>query len=153
MVMNKNEIVIRPMGGYDIPQILAIEEKSFRHPWNRNKFLEELVIKKSCSFVAVPGPGAEEILGYIIGRHAAEELNIMDLAVAPQRRKQGIGRKLLDHIREFARKNGVKSLFLEVRSKNLDAIKLYRTYGFRTYATRKKYYIDDDALLMQAEII
>ena len=66
------------------------------------------------------------------------------------KRNRGLGYRLLDYSVKTSRGKGLESLFLEVRSKNLPAIKLYEAYGFKRVGMRKGYYKnpDDDAIVM-----
>lgn len=137
------EITIRPADVNDLKEILRIEEKSFPEPWSENKYIDEL--KYSYMYLALKEGRA---CGYIILRQISDEGTIMNLAVSPEFRRQGIARSLLNYIITYSKSLGIKKLFLEVRSGNNPAIKLYESCGFRTFGLRKKYYPDDDALLM-----
>lgn len=139
------EIIIRSLVKDDLSEILKIERNSFSDPWSENKFLEEFKSKVSYLYVAAFD---NRLCGYIVLWHINDEGNIMNLAVNPEYRRQGIGRKLINCIINLAQSKKIHSIFLEVRSKNIPAIRLYESFGFKTYAARKKYYPDDDALLM-----
>ena len=91
-----------------------------------------------------------EVIAYVIGRLIAPEGEIYRVAVAPHKRKRGIGYRLLDYAVKTSRGHGLERLFLEVRSKNIPAINLYTAYGFKEIGTRKNYYKDpqDDAIVM-----
>jgi ribosomal-protein-alanine N-acetyltransferase len=143
------DIVIRSLVKNDLSEILRIERNSFPDPWSENKFLEEFKLKFSYLYVAVLD---NRPCGYIVLRHINDEGNIMNLAVCPECRRQGIGRKLINRIIDLARNKKIHSIFLEVRTKNIPAIRLYESFGFKTYTTRKKYYPDDDALLMGVQV-
>ena len=90
--------------------------------------------------------------GYIIGNVLMEEtedvINIIDVLVNEEYRRTGIATKLLKAlIKDFKGKK--EKIMLEVRSKNTPAINLYEKLGFKTIFTRKNYYKDDDALIME----
>ena len=143
------DISIRPMTKNDLSEILAIENNSFPDPWSEKLFLDELELNFSHSRVALLG---NKLCGYIVLWHMREEGNIMNLAVSPEYRRQGIGKKLLEHMIDSARNMEIRSIFLEVRSRNNAAIKLYESFGFKTYNVRKDYYPDDDAFLMSRDL-
>ena len=98
-------------------------------------------------FVATEG---DELVAYVIGRLIAPEGEIYRVAVTPKKRQRGIGYRLLDYSVKTSRGKGLESIFLEVRSRNIPAIKLYTAYGFTRAGYRKNYYKnpDDDAIIM-----
>ncbi|MDI6641807.1 MAG: ribosomal protein S18-alanine N-acetyltransferase, partial [Elusimicrobiota bacterium] len=89
------------------------------------------------------------IVGYIILRKIQTEGYIVNFAVKENYRRQGIGKKLLEHIIQFARTKEINQLFLEVRAKNLPAINLYTKFGFEICQFRPKRYTTDDGFLMR----
>ena len=91
-----------------------------------------------------------EVIAYVIGRLIAPEGEIYRVAVKPSKRQRGIGYRLLDYAVKTSKGQGLERLFLEVRSRNLPAIKLYTAYGFKQIGTRKNYYKNpaDDAIIM-----
>ena len=78
-----------------------------------------------------------------------DEVNIMNIVVRKNRRKEGIGSKLLSEIFEIAKQLKAQSITLEVNENNLAAIKLYQKFGFEQVGLRKKYYHNiDNAIIM-----
>ena len=134
----------------DIEMITGIEELSFSDPWDRNAFYETLRFYPNTFFVA-------EIDGKIAGFIAAgiedtgEVLigHIMNLAVMPKLRKQGIGKKLVARTeREFILV-GASSIQLEVRESNVGAQEFYEKIGYRKVLTIAEYYANgEDAIIM-----
>lgn len=90
------------------------------------------------------------ITGFLVSRQAADEMEILNLAVLPEFRRNGLGRQLVEDALLIARRRGAKSAHLEVRSSNRLAIAFYRVCGFRASGRRESYYRDpvEDALLM-----
>ena len=135
----------------DLPAVLAIEQTSFPQPWTSVAFRNEFKNPYSHLWVL------EErtlIIGYICTWFIDDEGEIANVAVLPAYRRQGIGRFLVQHALQEAKKRGVRSLSLEVRSSNFAAVDLYRSFGFEEVAVRKKYYKNgEDALLMVCEIL
>ena len=87
-----------------------------------------------------------EVVGFIGTRTIFDELEIMNIVTRKDKLNQGIASNLLSYI---IRKSNVDKINLEVNEHNINAIKLYRKFGFRDYGTRKKYYEGkDDAILM-----
>ena len=91
-----------------------------------------------------------KVIAYVIGRLIAPEGEIYRVAVAPHKRQRGIGYRLLDYAVKTSKGQGLERLFLEVRSRNIPARKLYTAYGFKEIGIRKNYYKNpqDDAIIM-----
>ena len=126
----------------DIEEIAELEKEIFPDAWNEGSITEH--VKKKC--VAVCG---ENVLGYCIFMNAADEGEILRIAVNERERKCGIGKKLLDFSLKEMENRGAKTVFLEVRSSNQGAIALYEKSGFKAQGVRKKYYKDnnEDAII------
>ncbi|MFP3868344.1 MAG: ribosomal protein S18-alanine N-acetyltransferase [Desulfobacteraceae bacterium] len=135
----------------DVEEIWAIEQVSFPTPWPRFSFWEELENPLSHLLVAgPPPPHPEEIWGYVIYWLVADEMHILNLAVQPAYRRQGIARRLLLEALRRARALGAKQAWLEVRPSNQAAQSLYHSLGFKPVAIRKRYYHNtgEDALIL-----
>jgi len=94
---------------------------------------------------------AGEVTGFFIGREAANEAEVLNLAVMPKFRRQGDGRALLSAALEEIRSRGVQSVFLEVRESNLGAIAFYESFGFSKIGRRKIYYQDPEEAAINME--
>ncbi|MDD2856498.1 MAG: ribosomal protein S18-alanine N-acetyltransferase, partial [Desulfuromonadaceae bacterium] len=91
-----------------------------------------------------------KVVGYICLMSLFEEAQILDIAVDPGMRGEGVARMLMDYAISFVREKGAEFLALEVRSSNISAVNLYDSCGFVTTGLRQKYYDGkDDALLME----
>ena len=136
---------------YNIEQVLAIEEISFKAPWSRTLFLEELACRTAFNYV-VKLTGSEKlepVIAYICSRIISCEMSILRIAVSPEWRNLGIASWLLDKCFKMARDKGVTSVFLEVRESNSSAIALYGKLGFISVGKRPAYYPEtgEDALV------
>ena len=131
----------------DATGIAALEEAIFSDAWSYRDVQDLICTEGGMCFTAVDG---DEVIAYVIGRLIAPEGEIYRVAVAPHKRQRGIGYRLLDYAVKTSKGQGLERLFLEVRSKNVPAINLYRAYGFKEIGTRKNYYKDpqDDAIVM-----
>lgn len=100
---------------------------------------------------STPSDEGEDVRGYVLVQRAADEGDVLRVAVRPEMRGCGIGGALVQEALRCARERGVTRLFLEVRSSNEAAIRMYRRCGFEQIGTRKHYYRDpvEDALLMR----
>jgi [ribosomal protein S18]-alanine N-acetyltransferase len=94
-----------------------------------------------------------EATGFILGRALAGEAEILTLAVAPQARRSGLGRALVDALAAEARERGAKALFLEVAADNAGAIALYNATGFERAGMRRAYYARPGGPRMDALIL
>jgi [ribosomal protein S18]-alanine N-acetyltransferase len=92
-----------------------------------------------------------EVTGFFIGREAANEAEVLNLAVMPKYRRQGDGGALVSAALEEMRSRGVHSVFLEVRESNLGAIAFYKSFGFSKIGRRKIYYRDPEEAAITME--
>lgn len=148
--MSKEPVTIRPLGYSDLPQVIAIERRSFPTAWSLAMFVLELSKPSSICLAAVESQRARlgKLLGYAICSRYADVWHLMNIAVDPAKRRRGIGTALLESVIERAGSD--ESFTLEVRPSNPGAITLYETFGFRTAGTRSRYYRDtgEDAVIM-----
>ena len=132
----------------DLQQVMVIEHAAFPHPWSRASFEKELSDNGyACYLVAVTGNN-RQVIGYAGSWVLFGEAHITTLAVHPDYRRAGIGSALLTSLMETASKEGACQVFLEVRDSNGAARTLYEKFGFKIKGIRKKYYLDEDALVM-----
>ena len=131
----------------DATGIARLEEEIFSDPWSYRDVQDLICTEGSMCFTAIDGG---EVIAYVIGRLIAPEGEIYRVAVKPEKRQRGIGYRLLDYAVKTSKGHGLERLFLEVRSRNLPAVKLYTAYGFKQIGLRKNYYKNptDDALIM-----
>ena len=93
------------------------------------------------------------IVGYVVALEAADEGEILNLAVAPAGRRNGLGRALVQHILEALTARGVRHVYLEVRESNAPARALYVAHGFKEVGRRKEYYRRpvEDAIVLRLD--
>ncbi|MGC2064184.1 MAG: ribosomal protein S18-alanine N-acetyltransferase [Thermodesulfovibrionales bacterium] len=142
------EIVISRMVDDDIPEVHAIEMSSFTMPWSEALFLNEVRNQLSRPMVA---RHSGRIAGYLCASLVIDEGHILDVAVHPSRRRQGIGRRLIDETLVNLIQQGCRTVFLEVRASHAGVIRFYEQAGFRVIQIRKCYYVSpiDDAAIME----
>ena len=133
----------------DAESISAIEKISFGDPWSEKAIRESLLSPAVTSFKALDGDG--RICGYAFLMVAADEAELINIAVDLRHRRLGIGSALLSTILETAEKSGVCAVYLEVRMSNISARALYERFGFKLIGTRRNYYKNptEDAVLMK----
>ena len=148
--MNES-ITVRPMVMTDVDGVMAVEHDSFLTPWSRSAFEEELAQNRLARYIVAVENGA--IVGYAGTWLVINEAHVTNVAVSSQRRREGIGRLLMQKLMELARENGMESMTLEVRVSNAAARHLYAQMGFVEAGIRKNYYSEtkEDALILWCE--
>jgi ribosomal-protein-alanine N-acetyltransferase len=137
---------IRRLTYADLPQIIAIERRAFPTPWSLAMFVLELSKPASVCLAALRDG---EMLGFLICSRYDKVWHVMNVAVDPDRRRQGVASALLTDL--LRRLDGAGARFtLEVRESNAGAIALYERFGFRAAGRRPRYYQDnnEDAVIM-----
>lgn len=139
---------LRPMEPADLEAVVAIEERSFSAPWSRSAFERLLAQPTAGALVAEEG---RDVAGYAVFWTVADEAELGNLAVRPEARRRGLGRRLVRAVGRAARRAGAATLYLEVRESNEAARALYRELGFRNVARRRGYYRSppEDALVLR----
>ena len=96
-----------------------------------------------------------EILGFIVGRRVAVDLEILDFAVRPIARRQGVGGALLEELLRWAKSFEAQQAFLEVRESNLGALRFYERHDFKVTGRRPRYYTApiENALVLSASLL
>lgn len=127
--------------------VYALELRCFALPWSEAQCRAALAQPAFAAFGLFYG---EDLIGYISVYHAAGELEILNLGVIPEKRRQGFGRRILTSALQAARKMGMQKALLEVRPSNTAAIALYESCGFQQAGIRPHYYTDtgEDALIL-----
>jgi ribosomal-protein-alanine N-acetyltransferase len=142
-------IEIRRLTQRDLEAIDRIERRSYRTPWSRSMFASELSKPSSVSLGAYDAENGE-LVGYLVISRYVDAWHVMNVAVVPERRRQGIASTLFDRLFEVTASDGRRGYTLEVRISNKAAIKLYERLGFQSRGVRRGYYTDnrEDALIM-----
>lgn len=144
---------IEPVRAADLDDILRLEARAFADPWTRAHFEGELANRHSRVDSLRGADGA--LLGYVVFWTIVDEVQILDIAVDPDRLRQGLGRTLAQHVIDHARRQHCRLITLEVRRSNTAAIGLYESLGFCCVAVRARYYASDqeDAIVMNLELL
>jgi ribosomal-protein-alanine N-acetyltransferase len=140
------DLQIRRLTYSDLPQVIAVERRAFPTPWSLAMFVLEL---SKPSGVCLTAQRGEELVGHVICSRYDTVWHVMNIAVDPRLRRQGIATALLAALIERV-DDGTAQLTLEVRPTNRAAIALYERFGFRSAGVRPRYYQDngEDALIM-----
>jgi ribosomal-protein-alanine N-acetyltransferase len=144
----EEEIQFRPMQLTDLAAIVELEIASFPTPWPRQAFYNELMFNRFADYTVLTVNG--QVAGYCGFWLILDEAHITNIAVHPEFRGKGYGKRLLQYVMERARRLGALKMTLEVRVSNHVAQSLYEKMGFVRSGVRKGYYTDnkEDALIM-----
>jgi ribosomal-protein-alanine N-acetyltransferase len=141
---------IRPARAADLPALAALEAAAFGDPWSAAMLAAELSHPRALILVAPGRAGGTDLDAYACFLEAADEAELLRVAVAPARRRQGLALRLLGEGFGRLRAAGVVSCHLEVRPANLAALGLYQALGFAVCGRRRLYYRDgSDALVLR----
>ena len=125
-----------------LDDIIRIEKKSFINPWTRDMFLSSAKNSTVKFRILIKN---KTVAGYYVISSVADETEILDIAVNPDFRKQSLGKSMLENIK----KEAAGKIFLEVRKSNVAALNLYKLFNFEEIAIRKRYYKNEDALMLR----
>jgi ribosomal-protein-alanine N-acetyltransferase len=134
--------------------VLELENLSYARPWTEANFRGEFARHFTLALGLRGNPPFSGVLAahcffWLLG----PEIHLLNLAVRPEYRRQGLARRLLRTMLTLGRRAGAQSVFLEVRSDNVEALELYRSSGFAATGRRPGYYEDgEDARLMTLDL-
>jgi [ribosomal protein S18]-alanine N-acetyltransferase len=140
---------IRRLSIPDLDPIVEIENAVYPTPWSRSMFAGELAKPSSVSLGAFDDE-AGGLVAYLVVSRYVDAWHIMNVAVHPGYRRQGVASRLLDELFELTAGDPRRGYTLEVRVSNTTAIALYERFGFEPSGIRRGYYTDnrEDALIM-----
>jgi ribosomal-protein-alanine N-acetyltransferase len=141
-------LALRRLTYGDLPSVISIERRSFPTPWSLAMFVLEL---SKPSGICLAAENADGLVGYLVCARYDDVWHLMNVAIHPERRREGIATELIERLFDDA---GPGARFtLEVRVSNGAAIAMYQRFGFRSAGRRRRYYHDngEDALIMWLE--
>ena len=141
-------VELRPLTLGDLDAIERIELASYPTPWSRSMFASELAKPSSVSLGAFDERG--QLVGFLVISRYVDAWHVMNIAVTPAHRRQGIAVALLERLFDETGRDASRGYTLEVRVSNTAAIQLYERLGFKARGVRRGYYTDnrEDALIM-----
>ena len=144
--MTRRTVAIRRARSEDVPALVALGDRCFPDPWNAASFAEELSGSAARIWLA---QSDATVAGYLVARFVAGECHILALAVAPEYRRGGIAKELVEVALADRSRGPVAVAHLEVRRGNRGAHAFYRSCGFEPVGMRSRYYPNgDDAVLL-----
>jgi [ribosomal protein S18]-alanine N-acetyltransferase len=137
----------------DAKALAALDARGSTHPWSEGAFTGAL-LRGAGERVALLRDVGPEIVGFCVWQEVAGEAHVHNVAIAPGRRGQGLGRRLLSVCLGMAASRGARRAFLDVRQGNAPARALYARLGFLEAGRRTAYYTEpvEDALLLAADL-
>jgi ribosomal-protein-alanine N-acetyltransferase len=147
--------VLSEAASRDAAAIAALHAASFRRGWSEQEVEGLLTDRQVIAHRAAMGT---KLSGFILSRQAADEAEILSVAVASSQRGRGLAHRLLDlHLRRLAAL-GARAVFLEVDEHNAPAIRLYDRAGFHEISRRPNYYPDSGgkpaaALVLRRDLV
>jgi len=135
-------------------QIIALEVANFsKDALGANQLAEIITHEDHALFIACVN---EEMIGYIYVNIVRLDklMNVMKLVVKSDKRKHGIGQKLLEYVERWCKDQGIERIVLEVRISNIPAIMLYEKCGYHRVGIRKQFYQfpQEDALILMKAV-
>lgn len=145
-------MIIRQMTREDVPAIAELEKICFSDPWSESSIASELNNPLS-EWLVAEVDGA--VAGYVGSQSVLDAADMMNLAVSPAFRRQGIGEALVSALIERLLQRNVIALLLEVRVSNSPAVALYQKMGFVQVGRRRNYYHNpkEDAFILRKELL
>ena len=143
-------IRLEQMTDAHVTQVAELEKLCFSDPWSEQSVASELRNPLALWLVALED---DAVVGYIGSQSVGEEADMMNVAVHPSCRRQGIARQLVTALVKELSEKGVHSLALEVRQSNDSAIALYAQLDFQQVGLRPNYYRNpkENALILRKE--
>lgn len=142
--------LLRDMRLSDVDAVTLIEQRAHAHPWTRGNFSDAINSAYLCKVYERDGV----MLGYLVLMPAVDEAQLLNITIAAEHQRQGLGRALLGEAVGLARSLKMLRVLLEVRPSNTAALGLYRAAGFHQIGLRRHYYPSDnggreDAIVME----
>ena len=128
------------------------EQRSYPFPWTYGVFVDSLAAGYRTWVAREKG----FLVGYALMMVVLDEVHLLNITVAPERQGQGLGRIMLNYLFADARAQGTRYMFLEVRPSNINALEMYRRFGFVVIGERRSYYPAaygrEDAVVMSCDL-
>ena len=152
------ELSISAMKRRDLREIMPIEQGAYPRPWSRTVFESELDRARAGDRHYIVARTGRELVGYaglwFVADPAGDQAHVTNIVVAPERRRQGVGSRLMLELADVVVGRGCVAWTLEVRVSSTGAQDLYRRFGFAPAGVRRRYYENtEDAIVMWCEDI
>lgn len=141
------ELTFEPLSPECLDETVAIARESFPAPWSEQQFRRALA-SANVHFFAMKRPG--RVVGYCGYQVEGNSAHILSLAVHPSFRRQGIAKQMIEDLLDIVAEQGLTTAYLDVRTSNLAARRLYEQFGFARTRVERGFYPDsgEDAIVM-----
>lgn len=143
--------LIRRLSQDDVDRVYEIEKLAYPFPWSRGLFVDCLHAGYAFFGLQI----GKDLAGYTIFNWAVGEAHLLNLCIHPDWQRRGYGSLLLEYTINHVVRQGNKAMFLEVRTSNTHAARLYKARGFKVIGNRRSYYQAgdgrEDAIVMRME--
>ena len=154
------EAQFEPMTPDTLGAVVQVERLAYAHPWSVGNFSDSLKSGYQAQLLTAGSGQATVLLGYFVAMKGVDEVHLLNITVAPPYQRQGWARIMLDALAIWARGQGARWLWLEVRVSNERAKAVYEQYGFNHVGLRRNYYPSsaagpnqrEDALVMSFQL-
>lgn len=119
-----------------LDDLMRVEESVYAKPWSRGNFLDAIKHDNWCQLLMNDG----RLSGYFVAMMGFQEVHLLNLTVAPDFQKKGLGLHMLECLLMMSRTVNAQWIWLEVRVSNLRALSVYERFGFKKVGERKNYY-------------
>ena len=162
------EVWFEPLTLADLDVVWDTEKRAYTHPWSLGNFRDSLQSGYPAQMLVtsvLPGDAptlrtasGHMLLGYWVAMQILDEVHLLNIAVAPEHRRQGWARAMLQGLAASTLTNQAQWLWLEVRASNTPAQALYHSFGFQRMGLRKQYYPAgqgqrEDAVVMSLNLL
>ena len=142
-------LIVEPLRRRHLPGVMPIERASYPRPWTVGVLHSEIEMMRCGERHYLVARDGNEVVGYGGLMFVVDDAHLTNLAVTPERQRQGIATRMLAELAWAAIDRGCSALTLEVRVSNTGAQALYRAFGFVPAGVRKRYYENvEDAIVM-----
>jgi ribosomal-protein-alanine acetyltransferase len=135
-----------------LDEVVNIEREVHAYPWTLGNFVDSLREGNLCKVLKLD----ERIIGFVVMMFGVDDAEILDIAIAREQQRKGLGKIMMQRMLDYARGAGKSRVVLEVRESNLPARALYEQLGFVRIGLRRAYYpadeVREDAILMGYEL-
>ena len=137
-----------------LDEVMLVEQGSYPFPWTRGNFIDSLAA--GYWMQSLRGVNAA-LRGYVVAMPGVDEMHLLNLTVAPAWRRRGLASRMLAALIDECRRVDARTLWLEVRPSNQEALALYATRGFIERGRRRAYYpaahgAREDAVVMSLDL-
>ena len=133
----EDALALTPVGAFDLDLLAALHLGCFQEPWDRTAFGQLLAMPGAFGLIARDD---HQALGFVLCRVVRDEAELLSVCVQPDRRRAGLGRRLVAAALDHCRTQGAQAILLEVAEDNPAAQRLYAALGFTRVGRRPGYY-------------